>query len=68
LEPAEPVSPSSFLVFVEKVSACLFTSPSRQLSLILRVDIQNLGKEKLKVGRIIKRNAFNLFIGPFITM
>jgi hypothetical protein len=27
----EPVLPSLFLVFVEKVSACLFT-PSRQLS------------------------------------
>jgi hypothetical protein len=31
-KPAEPVLPSSFLVFVEKVSACLFTPLSRQLS------------------------------------
>jgi hypothetical protein len=31
LTPVEPVLPSSFLVFVEKVSTCLFT-PSRQLS------------------------------------
>jgi hypothetical protein len=31
LTPVEPILPSSFLVFVEKVLVCLFT-PSRQLS------------------------------------
>jgi hypothetical protein len=59
LTPAEPVLPSSFLVFVEKVSACLFT-PFRQLSLELNNDVANLiaqlktcksDNEKLKFAR-----------------